>query len=107
MARKSRKAAVRYSQLSKEKKKKPKNGISFESRVASDASNSSGVDEVLDTTWKPTAEKKPLVKRVIKAQDKAIQALPKYDYVRDDLKRIGIFSGVVVVILIILTFILG
>ena len=103
MARQSRKTAAKYSSLSKSKKKKQKNGVTAIPK-ATVAPISESEAEIVE---KPIVEPKPAPRPISMAQAKAIQNLPGYDYVRGDLRRIGILSGAVVIILIILTFVLG
>lgn len=98
MARKSRKRAAKYSELSKAKKKRQLDRSSLEPKVTSIPK----YQEVAE----PTPRKSPIAKTVPKPQAGARQPVPSYQYVRDDLKRIGILTGGVVVILIVLAFIL-
>ncbi len=103
MARQSRKTAAKYSSLGKAKRKKPKNEITTIPKAKAapiSETESEGVERSI-------AEPKPAPRPISMAQTKAIQNLPGYDYVRGDLRRIGILAGSVVVILIILTFVLG
>jgi len=104
LARKSRKAATRYSELSKTKKKKQRNGF-FEPKAAVSFNNRT--EEVFEHSEKPSLQNAASARRVPAAQEKAIQSLARYDYVREDLKRIGILSGAAIVILVILAFVLG
>lgn len=97
MAKKSRKAATRYSELSKEGKKRQRNRLSPQPSAAS--IQEPGREEVRGTRAAPRAVPRP--------SNVAVRPPAGYDYVRDDLKRIGILSGVAVVILVVLTFVLG
>jgi len=97
MAKKSRKVATRYSQLSKEGKKRQRNRLSPQPRAAS--IQEPGRDEVRVTHAAPRAGPRP--------SNVAARPLAGYDYVRDDLRRIGMLSGAAVVILVVLTFVLG
>lgn len=99
MAKKSRKVAARYSELSREKRKKQGNRQSTQPKAAF----TPRTQEIAETTLSKSA-----ISRVApKPQAGLRQALPGYQYVRDDLKRIGILAGAAVVILIVLTFVLG
>ena len=89
MAKKSRKAAVKYSELSKSGKKRQLNRHSVPTRVISAPESQEEVSPV----------------RVRRSEPK--RALPAYQYVNIDLKRIGILAGVMVIILIVLAFVLG
>jgi hypothetical protein len=103
MAKKSRKTAAKYSQLSKERKKKPK------ARSANPR----------DTITIPVQREEPLestpgtVKPVSKAGPKVqtaalnVSAVPGFNYIKRDLKRIAALVGSFLVLLIILTFVLG
>ena len=52
-------------------------------------------------------KKTPAPQRVTKTQPGIRLTISDYRYVRDDLKRIGILTGAIIVILIILAFVLG
>lgn len=97
MAKKSRKVATRYSELSKEGKKRQRNRLSPQPRAAS--IQEPGRDEVRVTHAAPRAGPRP--------SNVVARPLAGYDYVRDDLRRIGMLSGAAVVILVVLTFVLG
>jgi len=99
MAKKSRKRAAKYSELSKAKKKRQLNRHSPEPKVTSIPK----YQEVAE----PGPRKSPIAKTVLKPQAGVRQPVHNYQYVRDDLKRIGILTAGVVVILIVLAFILG
>lgn len=100
MAKKSRRVAAKYSQLSKAKRKKQRGSPSLQTGMVS-APESQEI-----------AEPKPIKPAVSKTTPRA-QPGPKrataaaYQYVRADLKRIGILAGMMIIILIVLTFVLG
>jgi hypothetical protein len=99
MAKKSRKRAAKYSELSKSRRKR---------QVVRPALQPEGVatpktEEVAATITKKT----PAPQRVTKTQPGTRLTISDYGYVRDDLKRIGILTGAIIVILIILAFVLG
>ena len=105
MAKKSRKAAARYSELSKggRKKQRVKNSSQPAAAVAptpAEPPESTKIDAVTDKKTVTTGV-------AIKPQAVQKQYLPDYQYVRGDLRMIGILAGTVVVILIVLTFVLG
>ncbi|MEE8373948.1 MAG: hypothetical protein V3R87_09525 [Dehalococcoidia bacterium] len=97
MAKKSRKIATRYSQLSKEGKKRQRNRLSPQPSAAS--IHEPGREEAGVTRAAPRAAPRP--------SNVAARPLAGYDYVRDDLRRIGILGGAALVIIVVLTFVLG
>jgi hypothetical protein len=100
MVKKSRKVASRYSQLSKEGKKRQRNRLSPQPRAASTLSAQEPVGEGARAT-------RAAPRTVPRPSHVAAKPLAGYEYVRDDLRRIGILSGAAVVILVVLTFVLG
>ena len=103
MVRKSRKTAAKYSELSKARKGKPRNANGFQHRVTETTAAGNANDSGINIRPRSTTAVKPEAKQL----SKTMQSLPGYEYVRSDLKRIGILSGVAVIILILLTFVLG
>jgi len=103
MTRKSRKRAARYSELSRTRKKRQPLRRFPEQQAA----QAQPKEEVAAAS----VEKSPVPKAQPKIQSKATSAqsrmLASYQYVRDDLKKIGILAGAMIVLLIILTFVLG
>lgn len=99
MAKKSRRVAARYSQLSKAKRKKQRGRPSLQTGMVS-APESQEIAE-------PTPIKPPVSKTTPRAQPGPKRATAAYQYVRADLKRIGILAGMMIIILIVLTFVLG
>lgn len=99
MAKKSRRVAARYSQLSKAKRKKQRGRPSLQTGMVS-APESQEIAE-------PTPIKPAVSKTTPRAQPGPKRATAAYQYVRADLKRIGILAGMMVIILIVLTFVLG
>jgi len=99
MAKKSRRAAARYSQLSKAKKKKQRGSPSLQTGMVS----APEFQEIAE----PTPIKPPVSKTTPKAQPELRRAAAAYQYVRADLKRLGILAGMMVIILVVLTFVLG
>lgn len=99
MTKKSRKAASRYSELSKEGKRRqrhkryPQPGMSLTPRY----------QEIAE----PRPSVSPISKTVAQPHPEPRRAIPGYQYVSADLKRIGIIAGAMVAILIVLAFILG
>ena len=99
MAKKSRRVAAKYSQLSKAKRKKQRGRPSLQTGMVS-APESQEIAE-------PTPIKPPVSKTTPRAQPGPKRATAAYQYVRADLKRIGILAGMMIIILIVLTFVLG
>ncbi len=99
MAKKSRRVAAKYSQLSKAKKKKQRGSPSLQTGMVS-APESQEIAE-------PTPIKPAVSKTTPRAQPGPKRATAAYQYVRADLKRIGILAGMMIIILIVLTFVLG
>jgi hypothetical protein len=100
MAKRSRKVAAKYSELSKEGRKKERNRQSQQSRAAP-----------APRPQEPTvaAVKASPVSNVAvpKHKNAAGQSFGSFEYVRADLRTIGMLSGTVVLVLIVLTFVLG
>ena len=99
MAKKSRRVAVKYSQLSKAKKKKQRGRPSLQTGMVS-APESQEIAE-------PTPIKPAVSKAMPRAQPGLRRAAATYQYVRADLKRLGILAGMMGSILVVLTFVLG
>ena len=106
MSKKSRKRAAKYSELSKSRPRRRRqlDKVSTEPKAVMPAETKE-VKETKET--QVAAAKSPTPKVSPKAQPERKTALPGYQYVREDLKRIGIMTAAVVVILIILAFVLG
>jgi hypothetical protein len=99
MARKSRKRAAKYSELSKSRRKR---------QVVRPALQPEGVATPKTQEVAATSPRKsPAAQRVTKTQPGIRLTIPDYKYVRDDLKRVGILTGAIIVIIIILAFVLG
>ena len=99
MAKKSRKRAAKYSELSKSRRKRQLTRPGPQPQVVSTPQS----QEAAATGTKKT----PAPQRVTKTQPGIRLTISDYRYVRDDLKRIGILTGAIIVILIILAFVLG
>ena len=99
MVKKSKKTAARYSELSKAKRKKQRD------------TSSNQVQQVSVGAAREQAEPEPVVKAAprpaSRAQSELKRGISSYQYVRADLKRIGMLAGAMFVILIILSFVLG
>jgi len=105
MAKKSRKRAAKYSELSKSRRKRQVARLGPQPQVVSTPET----QEVAAASAKksPVPQKSLAPQRVPKTQPGIRLTIPDYRYVRDDLKRVGILTGAVIVILIILAFVLG
>lgn len=105
MSKKSRKRAVKYSELSKSKRKRQVARAGTQPRAVG-APESQEVAAV-STTKSPAPIKSLPAQKGLKSQPGQRLAIPDYRYVRDDLKRVGILTGAIIVIIIILAFVLG
>ena len=99
MAKKSRKAAAKYSQLSRAKKRKQRARPFLETGTISVPES----EEIAE----PQPIESPVSKATPRTQPQPRRATAAYQYVRSDLKRIGILAGMMIIILIVLTFVLG
>lgn len=99
MPRKSRKTAARYSELSKTRKKKHRAKPALQTQAVP----VSGPQDVAESKSVP----KPAVRHTPRTQSELKRGIPNYDYVRADLKRLGVLAAAMIVILIILSFVLG
>ncbi len=105
MPKKSRKRAARYSQLSKSRKKRQGARPAPEPKAVSATTS----QEIAAPAAKksPVPAKSPAPQKGTKAQPGIRLTIPDYKYVRNDLKRVGILTGAIIVIIIILAFVLG
>lgn len=99
MAKKSRKRAAKYSELSRTKKKKLRGRPPPQTGTTS-------VPESQEIA-EPKPIRSPVSKAAPRTQPEPRRAAASYQYVRADLKRIGILAGMMVIILIVLTFVLS
>jgi hypothetical protein len=106
MPKKSRKRATRYSELSKSKKKQRQGARPAPEPKPVSATTSQEIPAPA-AKRSPIPAKSPASQRGPKTQPGIRLAIPDYRYVRDDLKRVGILTGAVIVIIIILAFVLG
>ncbi len=105
MPKKSRKRAARYSELSTSRKKRQVTRPAPEPEaVSTPKSQETGS---LSPKKSPAPPKSPASQRGPKTQPGIRLTIPDYKYVRDDLKRVGILTGAIIVIIIILAFVLG
>jgi hypothetical protein len=106
MPKKSRKRAAKYSELSKSRKKQRQGARPAPEPKAVSATTSQEI-AAPSTKKSPVPAKSPAPQRGPKTQPGIKLTIPDYRYVRDDLKRVGILTGAVIVIIIILAFVLG
>src|SRR4030042_5108398 len=99
MTRKSRKRAAKYSELSRARKKRQPFRYLPEQQAAPAQPEEGAVVAGAEKSSAPKAQPR-IQPKVTSAQRKM---LASYQYVRDDLKKIGILTGAIVVLLIILT----
>ena len=105
MAKKSRKRAAKYSELSRSRRKRQVTRPAPEPEAVS--TPKSQETTAPSTKKSPAPPKSPAIQRGPRTQPGIRLTIPDYRYVRDDLKRIGILTGAIIVILIILAFVLG
>ncbi len=106
MPKKSRKRAARYSELSRSRKKQRQGARPApEPKVVSATTSEEIAAPVTKKT--PVSAKSPAQQRGTKTIPGVRIGIPEYRYVRDDLKRVGILTGAIIVIIIILAFVLG
>ncbi len=106
MPKKSRKRAAKYSELSRSRKKQRQGARPApEPKVLSAALSEEIAEPVTKKT--PVPAKSPAPQKGPKTIPGVRIAIPEYKYVRDDLKRVGILTGAIIVIIIILAFVLG
>lgn len=105
MAKKSRRAAARYSELSRDRKKKQRGKDSAQPKPAVAAKTA--VQKPAESIKATAATRSAASRTAARPQAGPAQPLPGYQYVRGELRKIGILAGAAVVILIVLTFVLG
>ena len=105
MPKKSRKRAAKYSELSTSRKKRQVTRPVPEPEAVSTPKS----QEIAAPSAKksPVPQKGSAPQRGPKTQPGIRIAIPDYRYVRDDLKRVGILTGAIIVIIIILALVLG
>jgi len=106
MSKKSRKRAAKYSELSKSRRKRQAVRPGPQSQVASTAEAQETVAAV-SVKKSPTPPKSITAQKGPRTQPGLRLAIPDYKYVRNDLKKVGILTAAVIVIIIILAFVLG
>jgi hypothetical protein len=99
MAKKSRKTAARYSELSGSRRRKQRNRASPQAEAAA-APQVRAVAEAGPT-------RAPVAKSARSAKPEPKRSTLDYSYVGTDLKRIGMLTAAIAVIIIVLSFVLG
>lgn len=110
MPKKSHKRAAKYSELSKSRKKRQGARPAPEPKVVSATPSDTPSEEIAAPVVKksPVPAKSPAPQRGGPRTLPGVRiAIPEYRYVRDDLKRVGILTAAIIVIIIILAFVLG
>lgn len=112
MSKKSHKRAAKYSELSRAKQRKRKQltrtSLEPTASVTKETREAAATKETVPAKAATTTPAKAAAPKIApKSQPGGKQAVPDYRYVRDDLKRVGILTGAIIVILIILAFVLG
>ena len=104
MAKKSRKTAAKYSELSKLRRKRQLTRPGPQSQVVA---TPKAQEAAATGTKKTPPPKSTATQKGPKTQPGLRLTIPDYKYVRDDLKRVGILAGAIFVIIIILAFVLN
>jgi hypothetical protein len=104
MAKKSRKRAAKYSELSRTRKRKQTSRRFSEQQAAPAQSKEEVAVASAEKSPAPKALPNKIQAKVTPSQSRI---LASYQYVRDDLKKTAILAGAMIVLLIILTFVLG
>ncbi|MBE0481562.1 MAG: hypothetical protein IBX68_11360 [Dehalococcoidia bacterium] len=99
MARKSRRTAARYSEISKERKKKQRGRAPLLEDTASEPITVA-VPEQAQTRYAP-------YRTAPAARSDTKEAAAEYSHVKEDLRVVGIISGAMLTLLIVLSFVLG
>ena len=105
MAKKSRKTAAKYSELSKSRRKRQLTRPGPQSQVV--ATPKAQEAAATGTKKSSSPPKSPATQKGPKTQPGLRLTIPDYKYVRDDLKKVGILAGAIFVIIIILAFVLN
>ena len=100
MAKKSRKTAAKYSELSRARSKKKQRESNYSETGMVSRPKSQEIPEP-----KPVASTVPRAKP--RTQPDPKRAVAGYQHVRSDLRRIGMLAGAMIVIIIVLAFVLG
>jgi len=101
MAKKSKKTAARYSELSRTRKRKRETGRVSAPHEAAEASPQEAAPE------RERPAPRPAPRPVQRAHSEPKRSLPGYEYVRADLRRLSVLAGGMILVLIILAFVLG
>ena len=97
MAKKSRKAAVKYSELSQAGKKKHRRSLQ----------STTAFSPRPQETDEPAQIVNPTTQTISRTQSEVRRASSAYQYVGTDLKMIGILTAAIAIILIVLSFVIG
>ncbi len=100
MAKKSKKTAARYSELSKTKKRKKD---SDSSPSPSQAASVAAPREISPTQ----VAERPVSRPVQRSQAESKRGVPSYGHLRGDLRKIGLLAAGMILVLIIVSFVLG
>ncbi len=101
MAKKSRKTAARYSELSRSRRRKQRNRASPQAEAAAAAAPQ------VQAVAEAGSTRTPVAKSARSAKPEAKRTTADYRHVGTDLKRIGMLAGAIAVIIIVLSFVLG
>ena len=110
MTKKSHRVASRQAAVSKERKRKKRSKASQKHPMPAGApaapTTEATVEYPVETSTVAAAEPST-ASQVAKPAPQARQESPRYQYVIADLRKIALIAGVMIVILIVLTFVLG
>lgn len=109
MAKKSHRVASRQAQVSKERKRRKRSQVSQRHPMPAGASAAPIMDVTPEPPAAPStvATPKPSTAPSVTRPASTRQAVPRYQYVIADLRKIALIAGAMIVILIVLAFVLG
>jgi hypothetical protein len=110
MAKKSHRVASRQAEVSKERKRKKKSQTHQQHVMPAGVSTPPSVEgppEVQATPSPMVIPETSTAPQVTRPAAAAREAAPRYHYVIADLRRTGLLTGAMVIILIVLAFVLG
>jgi len=109
MAKKSHRVASRQAQVSKERKRKKRSQVSQRHLMSAGAPGAPSTVATPEPATAPStvATPKPSTAPSVTRPASTRQAVPRYQYVIADLRKIALIAGAMLVILIVLAFVLG
>jgi len=109
MAKKSHRVASRQAEVSKERKRKKRSQTSQRHPMPAGAPAAPSTEATLEPAAAPStvATPEPSTAPSVTRPASTRQAVPRYQYVIADLRKIALIAGAMLVILIVLAFVLG